>query len=171
MLKREQEFLVEVERGPNWVFVKLRFANNQDQRSETASEKPENVAPDRSLREEEFSEGQPQIADQLWNILVRHFTYRMVVELDTFEELPAGMMGQLILLRERILKRGGMLRVCGMSETLAAMFANVHTKGQIPNFLTRVDAVRGKRTGQRPSPLFVKSQKTKKRTNEKTKMG
>ena len=52
-----------VDRGPNWLFVKLR-----------ARETPRTEV--------------PQFAEKLWSISSRHFIYRLVLELEDLEELP-----------------------------------------------------------------------------------
>ena len=79
-----------VDRGPNWLFVKLR----------TKSSPHVEV---------------PQFADKLWSISSRHFIYRLVLELEELDELPSGMMSQLVLLQERLSQCGGALRICGLS--------------------------------------------------------
>src|SRR3954449_4187999 len=78
-----------VDRGPNWLFVKLR----------TRKALPREV---------------PQFAEKLWSISSRHFIYRLVLELEDLEELPSGMMGQLVMLQERLAQCGGALRICGL---------------------------------------------------------
>jgi hypothetical protein len=65
-----------VDRGPNWLFVKLKTR-------------------------EAAESAVPQIADKLWSISSRHFIYRVVLELDDLDQMPSGMMGQLITLRAK----------------------------------------------------------------------
>src|SRR5450755_976805 len=62
-----------VDRGPNWLFVKLRPRRN-------------------------WLDELPQIADELWSIASRHFIYRLVLELEELKSLPPGLMEQLVLL-------------------------------------------------------------------------
>ena len=50
-------FKLTVDRGPNWLFVKLRPKRH-------------------------FADDVPQIADELWSIASRHFIYRLVLELE-----------------------------------------------------------------------------------------
>ena len=76
-----------VDRGPNWLFVKLRTRE----------------APRADV---------PQFAEKLWSISSRHFIYRLVLELEDLEELPSGMMGQLVMLQERLAQCGG---CCGFA--------------------------------------------------------
>ena len=107
-----------VDRGPNWLFVKLRAKN-----------KP--------LAEV------PQIAEKLWSISSRHFIYRLVLELEELDELRSGLMGQLVLLQERLGQCGGALRICGLSPECEETLHNCHLDTALPNHATRTEAVMG----------------------------
>jgi len=107
-----------VDRGPNWLFVKLRSKG----------------APARKT---------PKIADGLWSIATRHFIYRVVLELDELESLPPGMMAQMLLLQERLLQCGGALKVCGMSDRCQETLQECRFDGALPNYSTRTAAVMG----------------------------
>lgn len=107
-----------VDRGPNWLFVKLR-------------------APKGPLVEV------PQIADKLWSIATRHFIYRLVVELGEVEKLPSGLMGQLVLLQERLSQCGGALRICGLSPEGEETLHSCHLDSALPNHASRELAVMG----------------------------
>ena len=107
-----------VDRGPNWLFVKLRSKNDA----------PSEV---------------PQIADKLWSISSRHFIYRLVLELDDLEELPSGMMSQLVLLQQRLAQCGGALRICGLSPECEESLHSCHLDSALPNHATREEAVMG----------------------------
>lgn len=107
-----------VDRGPNWLFVKLRSRDHV----------PSAVS---------------QFADKLWSISTRHFIYRLVLELDDLREMPSGMLGQLVLLQERLAQCGGALRICGLSpECEEVLFAN-HLESALPNHPSRESAVMG----------------------------
>ena len=108
-----------VDRGPNWLFVKLRPGDN-----------PGAITP-------------PKMADELWSISSRHFIYRLVLEMDEFETLPTGMMGQLVLLQKRLAQCGGALKICGLSPECAEVLHDCHLDAALPNHATRVDAVKG----------------------------
>jgi len=108
-----------VDRGPNWLFVKLR---------------PKDILE---------IQAPPKIADELWSISSRHFIYRLVLEMDEFESLPSGMMGQLVLLQERLAQCGGALRICGLSPECEEVLHECHLEAALPNHATRVDAVKG----------------------------
>ena len=107
-----------VDRGPNWLFVKLR-------------------SNDESIAK------MPQIADGLWSIATRHFVYRIVLELDEIESLPAGMMAQLVLLRERLSQCGGALKICGLSDECIETLHECHLETSLPHYRTRAAAVMG----------------------------
>ena len=108
-----------VDRGPNWLFVKLRKKKS----ARTAAV--------------------PHIADKLWSISTRHFIYRLVVELDELEELPAGWMGELVELQQRLTECGGALRICGMSPECEETASGRQEDGTLTNHATRAEAVLG----------------------------
>ncbi len=107
-----------VDRGPNWLFVKLRATNDP-------------------LVE------MPQIAEKLWSISSRHFIYRLVLELEELEELQSGLMSQLVLLQERLAQCGGALRICGLSPECEETLHNCQLDAALPNHATRTEAVMG----------------------------
>ena len=61
---------LDVDRGPNWLFVKLQPSR-------------------RAVLES------PHVADEVWSISKRHFIYRLVLDLEQLESFPEGMMGQI----------------------------------------------------------------------------
>lgn len=107
-----------VDRGPNWLFVKLRSRANE-----------------RAVM--------PQIADKLWSISSRHFIYRVVLELEDLDEMPRGMMSQLVLLQERLSQCGGALRICGLSPECEESMHSCHLDSALPNHVSREAAVMG----------------------------
>jgi len=107
-----------VDRGPNWLFVKLRS-------------------------KEEAVPAVPQIADKLWSISSRHFIYRLVLELEDLEEMPSGMMGQLVLLQSRLAQCGGALRICGLSPECEESLQSCQLDSALPNHASREAAVMG----------------------------
>jgi anti-anti-sigma regulatory factor len=107
-----------VDRGPNWLFVKLR--SRETPRAEVT-----------------------QIADKLWSISSRHFIYRLVLELEDLDELPSGMMGQLVMLQERLAQCGGALRICGLSPECEETLHSCHLDSALPNHASREAAVMG----------------------------
>jgi anti-anti-sigma regulatory factor len=107
-----------VDRGPNWLFVKLRTK----------------ASPHVAF---------PHIAEKLWSIASRHFIYRLVLELEELEELPSGMMGQLVLLQERLAQCGGALRICGLSPECEETLHSFQLSSALLNHATREEAVMG----------------------------
>jgi hypothetical protein len=109
---------MDVERGPNWLFVKLRSHG-------TPLDKV------------------PQIAEKLWSIASRHFIYRLVLELDELETMPSDLMGQLVLLQERLAQCDGALRICGLSAECEETMNDRQMETALPNHTTRTEAVMG----------------------------
>jgi anti-sigma B factor antagonist len=107
-----------VDRGPNWLFVKLRAKN-----------KP--------LAEV------PQIAEKLWSISSRHFIYRLVLELEELDELRSSLMSKLVMLQERLAQCGGALRICGLSPECEETLHSCHLDSALPNHASRTEAVMG----------------------------
>jgi hypothetical protein len=107
-----------VDRGPNWLFVKLRSKDDP-------------------------GDAVPQIADKLWSISSRHFIYRLVLELEDLEEMPSGMMSQLVLLQSRLAQCGGALRICGLSQECEEAMQSCHLDSALPNHSSREAAVMG----------------------------
>jgi anti-anti-sigma regulatory factor len=107
-----------VDRGPNWLFVKLKTR-------------------------EAAESAVPQIADKLWSISSRHFIYRLVLELDDLDQMPDGMMGQLVTLQTRLAQCGGALRICGLSPECEETLHNCQLDSALPNHASREAAVMG----------------------------
>ena len=112
---------LDIDRGPNWLFIRLQ-----------PSKQPTPEA--------------PNVADELWSISNKHFIYRLVLELDQLESLPPGIMGQLVMLHERLTGQGGSLRVCGLSPECEEKFHACHLDDSLPNHTSREDAVLGEST-------------------------
>jgi anti-anti-sigma regulatory factor len=85
----------------------------------------------------------PQFAEKLWSISSRHFIYRLVLELEDLEELPSGMMGQLVMLQERLAQCGGALRICGLSPECEETLQSCHLDSALQNHTSREAAVMG----------------------------
>jgi len=86
---------VEVERGPNWLFVRL-LPGDGDR------------APANGL------------AEALWALLDKHFIYRLVLELDDTPLISSELVEQIRQLRAWIDQRGGRLRLCGAGDQVRA---------------------------------------------------
>ncbi len=109
---------MDVDRGPNWLFVKLQPGKKPD-------------------------EEVPQMVDQLWSVVSRHFIYRLVLELEEFDSMPTGLVGQLATLQQRLAQRGGSLRICGLSSDCVETLHDCQLDSALPNHATREEAVLG----------------------------
>lgn len=81
---------LELDRGPHWLYVHLRV-----------DPKATREAP---------------LAESIWSLLDQEFTYRLVLEMDETPILSSWVLGELVLLHKRIHSRGGLMRLCGLSE-------------------------------------------------------
>ena len=80
----------DVQRGPDWLLVRVRNVDLLD--------------PDA-----------PDLTERLWSLLEQHFTYRLVLELDEETSLNRRLAAQLLKLYRRIEEHDGVLRLCGLS--------------------------------------------------------
>ncbi|NQU20795.1 MAG: STAS domain-containing protein [Candidatus Nealsonbacteria bacterium] len=80
-----------VERGPDWLLVKVKSVD-------------------------EDAVNAPPLADEIWSLLQCHFTYRLVLELDQIHLLNSHLVGQLVSLYKRIREHDGVMRLCGLSD-------------------------------------------------------
>jgi anti-anti-sigma factor len=81
---------LDVERGPDWLFVRVRNLHRAE------------------------SDAIP-LGDRLWSLLEQHFTHRLVLELDNVDVLGSFLVWQLVELCRRIEQHDGVMRVCGLS--------------------------------------------------------
>jgi len=116
---------LDVERGPGWLLV--RIANLNDVVAESVP-----------------------LADQLWSVLQRHFTYRLVLELDQLQVLNSFLVGQLIQLHQRIEASGGVLRLCGLSPRSRRVMRTCRLAERFPPYRNREEAVMGCRRFRQP---------------------
>ena len=109
---------LEVERGPDWLFVKLG-----------------NRAP--------VDSDIPSLADELWSILDRHFVYRVVLQLDGVRTLNRDLLRELVLLYRRIRQHGGMMRLCGLSAQHRRLLEESGLMRRFPAYHDLQEAVMG----------------------------
>jgi anti-anti-sigma regulatory factor len=105
-----------VERGPDWLLVRLRKLDLTDA---------------------------PLLADQLWSLLQQHFTYRMVLELDDVQ-LTDDMIEQFAQLYRRIEAHDGVLRLCGVSAGSRQVLHASHLDERLRPYGDRQEAVWGR---------------------------
>lgn len=118
LLPADMEIELDVERGPNWLLVKLHPGRDAGIPA-------------------------PHVADELWKLVSRSFTYRLVLEMEELEHLPCGMTDQLAQLRERLAEHGGSLRLCGLSQEGEVELSESQLAKSCPNHRDRVAAVWG----------------------------
>jgi anti-anti-sigma factor len=123
MVQTDVGWRYEVERGPDWVFVRLR--------------------PD-----EDGLLDQGSLADQLWSVLEQNFVYRLVLELDQVPIMQSYLIAQLVLLAKRIHSHGGLLRLCGLSPANQEVIRLCRLDGCLPSYVNRGHAVMGQRPSQ-----------------------
>jgi anti-anti-sigma factor len=110
-------WLLEVDRGPDWLFVRLH------------------CPPDRP-------NDAPQLAEGLWNLMEQHLTNRLVLEMDDVTLLHSYLIGQLILLYKRIHGRGGLLRISGLSANNREVLRLCRLEQSFPLYESRDEAMR-----------------------------
>ena len=118
-------WMMEMDRGPNWLFVRLLG-------------KPEEGAGDIDLRQ------------RLWDLLQLHFTSRLVLELNETPPLDRRFVDQLVELGSEINARGGKLKLCGVCDETRAALHDCAADVQLPIFQDREQAVLGYRPPRHP---------------------
>lgn len=108
----------EVERGPDWLFVRPR-------RVDAAG--GENIP----------------FAEQVWSLLEQQFTHRLVLEMGDVAFLDSELIGQLVWLYKRIHTHDGLMRVCELSDHNEETLSSCRLDGRLPSYPTREDAVMG----------------------------
>jgi anti-anti-sigma factor len=125
MLTKAPGCELDVERGPDWLLVRVR---------------------DFELAEP----GDPPLAEQVWSLLQQHFTYRLVLELDGVRLLNSPLLGQLIDLYRRIKKRAGVMRLCGLSPHNRQVLHTCRLDDRLLPYCDRQEAVMGCQHPARP---------------------
>jgi len=160
MITKSPHFRMDVERGPDWLFVMLHRADDDgvDPSSSTIdltgdgmvdldgpAEAHVSVSPPEgetrifAVREREADEY--GLADYLCEMLDRSFTHRMLVELDDLSVVHSPVWGQLVELRKRIAQRGGMLRISGASPPNREALHATRLDSVLAHYENRTDAV------------------------------
>jgi anti-anti-sigma factor len=108
----------EVQRGPNWLWVRIR-----------------DLDMDATIP--------PPLAEHVWELADKHFTYRVVLELDRIKVLNSYLIGQLIQLYQRLKDQDGVLRLCGLSAYNRKVLHGCALEDRFPVFGSREEAVVG----------------------------
>lgn len=109
---------MEWDRGPDWLFVKLR-----------GSAKTECVT--------------AEVANSVLKSLDQQFTHRVVVEMDEILQLRPGLVNELKRLHQMIKSTGGMMRLAGVSNANQEVLRRNRLEKYFPQYPSRTDAVMG----------------------------
>jgi anti-anti-sigma regulatory factor len=109
---------LDVDRGPDWIFVRLR--------------------PGHDGLHDDFT-----LAERIWSLLAQSFTYRLVLELDRVPLLYSNLIAQMVLLSKRIHSHGGLLRLCQLSPENQQVIHVCRLDGCLPHYESRGAAVMG----------------------------
>lgn len=123
MLDTARTWNISVDRGPDWLFIRLEPAPG--------------AAVDYSC-----------LAEQVWQVVQQHFIYRVVLELEGIDIFPSSLIGQLVLLCKRLHAQGGVLRLCGLSPHQELAIQCSRLDARFPAYSNREQAVWGHRPSQ-----------------------
>jgi anti-anti-sigma regulatory factor len=118
MLAVTAGYELDVDRGPDWLWIRIRSV-------ETGS------TPVASWSE------------QVKELVEKHFIYRVVVELQEVAEPSSQFIGELVWLDQFILKHDGVLRICGLSAEGRATLEMCRLDDLCLSYETRDEAIRG----------------------------
>ncbi len=118
MLEVAPGWTIDVQRGPDWLYVRLRVA---------ASHWSDVTG----------------LAESIWNLLRQQFTHRLVLELDELTCFPSSLMGELVRLYKRIQANDGLMRLCGLSQANLDALHLTRLERCFPHYESREDAVMG----------------------------
>lgn len=108
---------LEVDRGPDWIFIRVRMSPGG---VETAP-----------------------LAEAIWTMIEQHRLYRVVLELDQIELLHSYLIGQFVLVQKRVHTHGGVLRLCGLSSRNENVLYTSRLDTHLPHYANRHEAVLG----------------------------
>jgi anti-anti-sigma factor len=117
MLATAAGYEFDVDRGPDWLWIRIRSVETD---SCSAS-----------------------LAAQIEELVEKHFIYRVVLELHRLPELSSQLIGELMQLNRHILKHDGVLRVCGLSAEGRAMLEICGLDDLCLAYETREEAILG----------------------------
>ena len=125
MLATVAGYEFDVDRGPDWLWIRIRSLETGSLLS----------AP---------------LAEELKELVERHFIYRIVLELHRVPELSSELIGELVELTRYIKDHDGVLRVCGLSPEGRAMLEMCGLDDLCLAYETREEAVLGSCTPRLP---------------------
>lgn len=107
---------LDVERGPDWLLVRVRHLDLD-------------------------AADCPPLAEQIWGLMEQHFTYRLVLELDEVPLLNSHAIGQLIKLHRCVAEHEGVMRVCGLSPHNRTVLHQCRLDERLPPYEDRQAAI------------------------------
>lgn len=87
-------------------------------------------------------------ADQVWQMLNQHLTFRLVLEMNHVPTIDAALRHELLDLRDRIEERAGVMKLCNLSAESKEALAALGVERSIARFETRADALLAGRDGR-----------------------
>ena len=109
---------LDVERGPDWLMVRVANLDSAE--------------PDA-----------PPLAERIWRVLQQHFTYRLVLELNEVRLLTSRLIAQLVQLHRRIEEHSGVMRLCGLSQENREVLHTCRLDDRLTPYENRQAAVMG----------------------------
>jgi anti-anti-sigma regulatory factor len=125
MLAVASGYDLDVERGPNWLLVRVRHLDPGDI---------------------DF----PMLADRVWSLMQQIFCERLLLELDEVPLLHSRLIGQLNQLYRRIAEHDGTMRVCGLSPRNRAVLHQCRLDERLLPYEDRQEAMLGCMVPNRP---------------------
>jgi hypothetical protein len=125
MLTSSPGWELDVDRGPDWLLVKVRRPR------------------------ESAAEPQP-LSDVAWDLLERHLTHRLVLDMDCVDHFDEELISQLVNLYSRVADHGGVMRVCGLSAENRRMLSDRHLDDRLVPYCDMGDAVLGHTVPRQP---------------------
>ncbi len=155
-----QGWQLAVERGPGWLFVRpynhFQLDDGLSQSDDELSLQGIGLSGEQTLAVGdtllEIAETEVGLAEQVWHLLEQNFTRRVVLELDQVGCVTSQLIGQLVLLQDRVLADGGVIRICGLSSANEAVLSQ---HGLMARFLC-YDTWPDRRHGIPPAPAALK---------------
>ena len=116
---------LEVQRGPDWLLVRIKGFDPDD---------PDALP----------------LAERIRRLLQQHFTYRLVLDLDQAPLLNSPLVGQLLDVYRWIEEHDGVMRLCGLSPENRRVLHAYRLDDQLPPYGDREEAVMGRPHPARP---------------------
>jgi anti-anti-sigma factor len=123
MIETANHWRLEVDRGPDWLFVRVFPPVYSNKGLDTVDPSG--------------------LSDTIWDLMQSHRCYRVVLEMEQVNLLFSSLLGQLILLSKRVYSQGGIMRISGLSPTNQDVLHTCRLESALPNFTNRSAAVMG----------------------------